>query len=111
MRSRRRKHVTTTAYRGVVRGGVVFLGKDTPLTEGTEVLVTPLVGAPGSPEPSLRRWRKRPRFPPSGLTSWSGSSPRGSALPRLQTAFYRSPSGVGKHAMPYFRHKVSNARQ
>ena len=39
--------MSTTAYRGVVRGGVVLLDKDTSLTEGTHVLVT-AVGTPGS---------------------------------------------------------------
>jgi hypothetical protein len=40
--------MTTTAYRGVVHGGVVLLDKETPLTEGTEVLVTPVAGERGS---------------------------------------------------------------
>ena len=41
--------MATETYRGVVRGGmVVLLGKDS-LTEGTEVLVTPLAGTPGAP--------------------------------------------------------------
>jgi hypothetical protein len=37
------------SYRGVVRGGVVLLDKHSPLTDGTEVLVTPVTRAPGSP--------------------------------------------------------------
>ncbi len=37
--------MATATYRGVVRGGkVVFLDQQTPLVEGTEVLVTPMVG-------------------------------------------------------------------
>jgi hypothetical protein len=44
-----RKLMTNVTYRGVVRGGrVVFLEKDTPLTEGTEVFVTPVAVASGS---------------------------------------------------------------
>jgi hypothetical protein len=38
-----------TAYRGVVRGGVVLLDPGTALTEGTEVLVTPVSAPRGSP--------------------------------------------------------------
>ena len=42
--------MTNVAYRGVVRGGMVVLREDeTPLKEGTEVLVTPVAAAPGSP--------------------------------------------------------------
>ena len=42
--------MTAVSYRGVVRDGVVVLReKETPLPEGTEVLVPPVAGAPGSP--------------------------------------------------------------
>jgi hypothetical protein len=33
--------MTTTAYRGIVSGGVILLAEKMPLTEGTQVLVTP----------------------------------------------------------------------
>ncbi len=52
-----------TAYRGVVRGGVVLLGENTALTEGTEVLVTPLDGARGSPTAILAAMETSPKVP------------------------------------------------
>ena len=58
--------MTTTAYRGVVRGGVVLLDKDTPLTEGTQVLVTPATAAPGSPAAILAAMNSAPHVP----TEW-----------------------------------------
>jgi len=60
---RRSKQVTTTAYRGVVQGGVVLLDKEASLTEGTEVLVMPLVGASGSPAAVLAAMENAPKIP------------------------------------------------
>jgi len=52
------------AYRGVVRGGtVVFLEKAPPLAEGTEVLVTPVTGTPGSPAAVLAALATSPQVP------------------------------------------------
>ena len=53
-----------TGYRGVVRGGVVLLDKDSPLTEGTEVLVTPVAGALGSPPAILAAMGELPQGSP-----------------------------------------------
>lgn len=55
--------MTKASYRGVVRGGVVLLEKETPLTEGTEVLVTPVAGAPGSPAAILAAVENAPHVP------------------------------------------------
>jgi hypothetical protein len=56
--------VTNIAYRGVVRGGVVVLREaEAPLLEGTEVLVTPLTGPPGSPAAVLAAVEQSPRVP------------------------------------------------
>jgi len=56
--------MTNEAYRGVVRGGVVvLLEQETPLTEGTEVLVTPVVGTPGSPAAVLAAVETSPHVP------------------------------------------------
>ena len=58
--------MTNQTYRGVVRGGrVVFLEKDTPLTEGTEVPVTPVAGARGSPAAVLAGLASLPAVPSS----------------------------------------------
>lgn len=52
-----------TAYRGVVRGGVVLLDQGTQLTEGTAVLVTPVTGVPGSPAAILAAVENSPKVP------------------------------------------------
>jgi hypothetical protein len=54
----------TTAYRGVVRGGVVRLEQGTPLSEGTEVLVTPVNASRNSPAAILAALDKLPKVPP-----------------------------------------------
>jgi len=56
--------MTQTAYHGVMRGGVVLLDPGTPLTEGTEVLVTPVSAARGSPAAILAALEKLPKVPP-----------------------------------------------
>lgn len=56
--------MTNATYRGVVRGGrVVLLEEDTPLTEGTEVLVTPVSSTPGSPAAVLAAVTTSPQVP------------------------------------------------
>jgi len=50
-------------YRGVVRGGkVVLLENETPLADGTEVLVTPF-RAPGTPAAVLAAVESSPHVP------------------------------------------------
>jgi hypothetical protein len=56
-------------YRGVVRGGtIVLMEKDTPLAEGTEVLVTPVVFMRGSSAAILAALGASPQIP----TGWVG---------------------------------------
>jgi hypothetical protein len=55
--------MTHTGYPGVVRGGVVSLDKETPLTEGTEVLVTPVACVLGSPAAILAAMENSPKVP------------------------------------------------
>jgi hypothetical protein len=51
-------------YRGVVRGGViVLLDVKSPLTEGLEVLVTPVSGVRGSPAAVLAAVEASPHVP------------------------------------------------
>ena len=56
--------MTQTAYRGIVCGGVVLLDPGTPLTEGTEVLVTLLNVSRGSSAEILGALEKLPKVPP-----------------------------------------------
>ena len=58
--------MTTGIFRGVVHGGMVVLEKETPLTDGTQVVVTPVVGATGSPAAVLAAMEAAPRVP----TEW-----------------------------------------
>jgi hypothetical protein len=56
--------MTNGAYRGVVRGGTIVLHEgEAPLIEGTEVLVTPAAGPPGSPAAVLAAVEASPRVP------------------------------------------------
>lgn len=56
--------MSTAAYRGVVKGGMVFLENGSNLHEGTEVLVTPIASARGSPAAVLAAVEMAPRVPP-----------------------------------------------
>lgn len=56
--------MTNAAYRGVIRGGmVVLLDKDTPLKDGTEVLVTPVSEPRGSPARVVAAVESAPHVP------------------------------------------------
>jgi hypothetical protein len=60
----RSKALTTVYYRGVVRGGVVVLREtDSPLSEGTEVLVTPVSENSGSPSAVVAAAMAAPAVP------------------------------------------------
>lgn len=54
--------MTKTAYHGVVRGGVVLLDEPA-LSDGTEVLVTPVASAPGSAAAILAAMESSPKVP------------------------------------------------
>ena len=55
--------MTKEVYRGVVRGGMVLLEKETPLTDGTEVFVTPVAGPLGSGAAILAAVENSPKVP------------------------------------------------
>ena len=56
--------MSNVTYHGVVRGGmVVFRDDNTPLTEGTEVLVLPVANGRGSPAAVLAAVENAPRVP------------------------------------------------
>jgi len=52
------------SYHGIVRGGVVVLDQGLPLTDGTEVVVTPIGAFPGSPAEILADLEEAPKVPP-----------------------------------------------
>jgi hypothetical protein len=52
------------AYRGVMRGGMAVPREgETPLTDGTEVVVTAVIGPPGSAAAVLAAVETSPRVP------------------------------------------------
>jgi hypothetical protein len=56
--------MSNESYRGVVHGGSIVLeDSETPLREGTEVLVTAVAGTTGSPAAVLAAVENSPRVP------------------------------------------------
>jgi hypothetical protein len=55
--------MTGTVCRGVVRGGVVLLAEGASLREGTEVVVTPVIGAAGSAAAVIAAMEDAPKVP------------------------------------------------
>jgi hypothetical protein len=55
--------MTQTAYRGIVQGGVVLLEQESPLIDGTEVLVTPVLEARRTGAVIVAALEKLPRVP------------------------------------------------
>jgi len=55
--------MSPATYHGVVRGGVILLDSGTPLAEGTEVNVTPVVHPVGSPARLMQALAASPPVP------------------------------------------------
>jgi len=84
--------MTKATYRGVVRGGIVLLDKETPLTEGTEVLVTPLTGAPGSPAAILAAMDNSPKVASEWVDELDRLIAEGRHPPAPPVSFLDEPS-------------------
>jgi hypothetical protein len=79
-------------YRGVVRGGMVLLLEpETPLTEGTEVLVTPLTGGPGSSAAVLDAMEAAPQVPAAWVDELEKLIDQGRRSPMRQNPFADEP--------------------
>src|ERR1700722_6340499 len=89
--SRRRTHMTRSAYRGVVRGGVGLLDGQTPLTEGTEVLVAPVAGVPGSPAAILAAVENAPKVAPEWVDELEQLIAEGRRPPASPVGFLDEP--------------------
>jgi hypothetical protein len=83
--------MTRTTYRGVVRGGMIFLDEETPLSEGTEVLVTPVTGAPGSPAGILAAMENSPKVPPEWVDELEQLIAQGRRPQALPVSFLDEP--------------------
>ena len=84
--------MTKVTYRGVVRGGIVLLEKETRLTEGTEVLVTPVDGTPGSPAAILAAMENSPKVPPEWVDELEQLIAEGRRPPAPPVSFLDGPS-------------------
>ena len=84
--------MTNETYRGVVRGGmVVLLEADTPLTEGTEMLVTPVVRTPGSPAAVLAAVATSPQVPAEWVDELEQLIAQGRRAPTRKNPFPDEP--------------------
>jgi hypothetical protein len=84
--------MTRTAYHGVVRGGMVVLDKETPLAEGTEVLVAPVEGPPGSPSAIIAAMEFCPKVPPEWVDELEQLIAEGRRAPAPPVSFLDEPS-------------------
>jgi hypothetical protein len=88
--------MATETYRGVVRGGVVVLeAHKPPLTEGAEVLVTPLPGA-GTGAAVLAALDAAPRVPAGWIDELEHLIAEGRRPPTRQDPFREESDGDGR---------------
>lgn len=85
--------MTGGAYRGVVRGGVVVLREQTPLTEGVEVLVTPVGDTPGSAAAVLAAVEMAPPVPAGWVDELEQLIAQGRRPPTRHDPFGDEPGG------------------
>jgi hypothetical protein len=79
--------MTGGSYRGVVRGGqVVLLEHEVPLTDGTEVLVTP-VPTPGTSAAVLAALEAAPKVPAAWVEELEHLIEAGHRPPTLENPF------------------------
>jgi hypothetical protein len=88
--------MTQTAYRGVVRGGLVLLDQGTPLTDGTEVLVTPVSAPRGSPAAILAALENAPKVPPEWVDELEQLIAEGQRPPSPPVVFPDEPASQEK---------------
>ena len=85
------------AYRGVVRGGMVVLREGTPLTEGAEVLVTPVADTPGSAAVVLAAVETSPRVPAEWVDELDQLIAQGRRTPTRHDPFQDEPGHRESH--------------
>jgi hypothetical protein len=84
--------MTNETYRGVVRGGmVVLLEENTPLTEGTEVLVTPVAATAGSAAAVLAAVATSPHVPAGWVDELEQLIAQGRRPPTREDPFPDAP--------------------
>jgi hypothetical protein len=86
--------MTNETYRGVVRGGmVVLLEEDARLAEGTEVLVIPVAGTPGSAAAVLAAVAASPQVPAAWVDELEQLIAQGRCPPTRKDPFPDEPGG------------------
>jgi hypothetical protein len=86
-----RKRMTRTVYRGVVRGGMILLDEETPLSEGTAVLVTPMASVPGSPAAIVAAMENSDKVPPEWVDELEQLIAEGRRPPTPPVSFLDTP--------------------
>jgi hypothetical protein len=85
-------------YRGVVRGGtVVLLELETPLAEGTEVIVTPIPPAPGTAAAVLAAVEAPPHVPVEWVDELEALIAAGWRAPTHNNPFADRPDSPESH--------------
>ena len=84
--------MTQRAYHGVMRGGVVLLDPGTPLTEGTEVLVTPVSAPRGSGAALVVALESAPKVPPEWVDELEQLIAEGQRQPSPPPEFSDEPA-------------------
>jgi hypothetical protein len=79
--------MTAKQIRGVVRGGTVLLENQAQLREGTEVIVTPAVGARGSPAAIIAAMDAAPKVPGEWVDELERLIAQGSRPPATPDVF------------------------
>lgn len=79
-------------YRGVVRGGMIVLAEEAPLTEGTEVLVTLSKGTRGLPTTVLAAVENSPPVPKEWVDELEQLIAEGRRVPTYDDPFAEEPA-------------------
>jgi hypothetical protein len=85
--------MTEGAYRGVVRSGVVLLDRETPLSDGTEVLVMPVSALRGSAPAILAALEQLPKVPPEWVDELEQRIAEGQRRPVPPVVFHDELAG------------------
>ena len=88
--------MTSTTYRGVVHGGVVLLDEAPPLTDGTEVLVTPAPATFGSGAAIVAALDAAPKVPAEWVDELDRAIAAGRRPPSLPASFTEE-AGSGRN--------------
>jgi hypothetical protein len=87
--------MASQAYRGVIRQGNVLLLEETPLAEGTQVLVTPVANGKGTPAALLAALDAVPPVPAAWVDELEQLIAQGQRPPSRDDPFADLTGNVG----------------